>query len=143
MLQFDDLVSKDLTIAVNGVKDTAGNIIAWPVMWTFTVADFGASSATVYVSGLLLSTTYASFQSSQIAALKAELNALLNLADRIDQVIASEAADGSTALHFTITSGTPSATVLGKQLATVVASVGSAPLTSTILSKLTAASQVL
>jgi hypothetical protein len=91
---------------LSGIADYAGNIVSWPVSWSFTVADYGASSASVRVSGLLLDTTYAAFQakSGELDKIQQDLATFLSIPlVRITNVQAAAALGGNiTAVSFVI-----------------------------------------
>ncbi len=91
---------------LSGVADYVGNTVSWPIMWSFAVADYGANSASVRVSGLLLNTTHAAFQakSGELAKISQDLATFLSIpADRITNVQAAAALGGNaTAVSFTI-----------------------------------------
>ena len=93
-------------MVASGVADHAGNAVPWPVTWSFTVADYGASSASVRVSGLVLNTTYASFQakSGELANIRQDLATFLSIPiERITNVQAVGALGGNaTAVSFVI-----------------------------------------
>ena len=119
---------------LTGVKDLAGNTISWPVAWTFAVADYGAASASVAVSGLVFSSDV----SANSAAVISELETFLSASGRISGLVAT-ASGGKSSASFVITSGTPSAVTKARDLATAVASItaSSSPFSSTNLAKLT------
>ncbi len=91
---------------LSGVSDPVGNVVSWPVTWSFAVADYGADSASVRVSGLVLATTYAAFQakSGELATISQDLATFLSIpVDRITNVQAASALGGNvTAVSFVI-----------------------------------------
>ena len=95
-----------MEISLDGIEDHAGNAVSWPITWSFAVADYGASSASVRVSGLLLNTTYAAFQvkSGELAKLQQDLATFLFIpVARITNVQAAAALGGNlTAVSFVI-----------------------------------------
>ena len=105
-LQFDSLIGKTVEIVVSNVADLAGNMLSWPVIWSFTVADYGASEASVRVSGLVLSTAYAAFQGKigELGKNQQDLAILLGVPlARIININAYSALGGNvTALSFVI-----------------------------------------
>ena len=52
---------------LSGVTDLAGNKLAWPVTWSFTVADFGASDTTACISGLHMMTEFAQYDATNVS----------------------------------------------------------------------------
>ncbi len=90
---------------VTDVTDEAGNV-ALPVTWSFQYGDFGASDASVHVSGLVLDTIYEAFiaKSGEIARVIAEVASFLGVAaSRIVSMQAFSALGGNaTALSFTV-----------------------------------------
>ncbi len=96
-----------MEIVVSGIADYAGNFVSWPVTWSFAVADYGASSASARVTGLLLNTSYAAFQAKndELASVHQAIAALLSVPlGRIINVQAVAALGGNaTAVSFVIT----------------------------------------
>jgi hypothetical protein len=110
---------------VRGVADKAGNKAQGSISWSFTVADFGASAASVHVTGLLLNVSASSLNNAALTAIKADLATLLGVADtRFTNLEISDAWIGGvamSALEFTITaSASKTATSLAQQLAETV-----------------------
>ncbi len=105
-IQLDSLIGKTVEIVLDGVADQAGNAVLWPITWSFAVADYGASSASVRVSGLLLDTTFAAFQakSGELASIRQDLATFLSIpVERITNVQAVSASGGNiTAVSFVI-----------------------------------------
>ncbi len=105
-LQFDSLIGKTVEIVVSSVADLAGNMVSWPVIWSFPVADYGANAASVRVSGLVLATTYAAFQAKtgELAKIQQDLATLLSVPlARITSTTAYSGLDGNvTAVSFVI-----------------------------------------
>ncbi len=105
-MQLDSLIGKTVEIVVSNVADLAGNRLSWPVIWSFPVADYGASTASVRVSGLVLGTTYAAFQAKtgELAKIQQDLATLMGVPlARITSVAAYSALDGNvTAVSFVI-----------------------------------------
>jgi hypothetical protein len=94
-------------------------------MWSFDVADFGASGASAHVTGLLLNVSSSSVDSAALTAIKTDLAALLGVGGtRFTDILASEAwISGSsvTALEFIVTaSSSKTATSVTQQLAQTV-----------------------
>ncbi len=91
---------------MDGVEDQAGNAVPWPITWSFAVADYGASSASVRLSGLLLNTTYVAFQakSGELAKIQQDIATFLSIPlARITNVQAAAALGGNlTAVSFVI-----------------------------------------
>jgi hypothetical protein len=104
--QLDSLIGETVEIVLDGVADEAGNVVPWPIAWSFPVADYGADSASVRVSGLLLGTASAAFQalSGELANIRQDLATFLSIpAARITKVQAVGAHGGNaTALSFII-----------------------------------------
>jgi hypothetical protein len=102
----DSLIGKTVEIMLSGIGDYAGNVVSWPVTWSFAVADYGANSASVRASGLLLDTTYAAFQakSGELAKIQQDLATFLSVpVARITNVQAVSALGGNiTAVSFVI-----------------------------------------
>ncbi len=92
---------------VSNVADLAGNVLSWPVIWSFPVADYGANAASVRVSGVVLATTYADFQAKtgEAAKIQQDLATLMIVPlARITSVTTYRALDGNmTAMSFAIT----------------------------------------
>ncbi len=89
------------------------------------MADFGASSASVHVTGLLLNVSSSSLNNAALTAIKTDLATLLGVADtRFTNLEISDAwIDGvaMSALEFTITAAaSKTATSLAQQLAETV-----------------------
>jgi hypothetical protein len=109
---------------VRGVADKAGNTAQGTTTWSFTVADFGASAASVHVTALLLNVSSSSLNNAALTAVKADLAMLLVVADtRLTNLEISDAWIGGvamSALEFTITaSASKTATSLAQQLAEI------------------------
>jgi hypothetical protein len=106
-------------IVLSGVADYAGNSVSWPITWSFAVADYGASSTSVRVSGVVLNTTYAAFQakSNELANIRQDLATLLSVSlDRITNVQAVGALGGNvTAVSFIIGPGSTKTAVAAAQ----------------------------
>ena len=103
-MQFDSLIGKTVEIVVSNVADLAGNMLSWPVIWSFAVADYGANEASVRVSGLVLSTPFANFDFDD---LNLHASSIANIVGvplaRITNINAYSALDGDvTALSFVI-----------------------------------------
>ncbi len=96
-----------MEIVVGGIADDAGNTVPWPISWSFVVADYGASLASVHLSGLLFNTTYEAFlaKSNEIAHLRQDLSSYLSIpVERIGNVQAVGALGGNiTAVSLVIT----------------------------------------
>ena len=107
VLQLDTLIGKTVEIMVSGIADYAGNFVPWPVTWSFAVADYGASSTSARVSGLLLNTSYAAFQAKndEVASIRQAIAQLLSIPlDRIINVQAVGALGGNaTSVSFVVT----------------------------------------
>lgn len=95
-----------MEIVLGGVADVAGNVVPWPISWSFVVADYGADSASARVSGLLLDTAFAAFQEKdgEVTNVRQAIASFLSIAqDRITNVQAVSALGGNaTAVSFTI-----------------------------------------
>jgi hypothetical protein len=128
-VQFDSLIGLTAEVSVSGVADQAGNKVHGTTMWSFDVADFDASGASVHVTGLLLNISSSSVDSAALAAIKTDLAALLGVGgSRFTDIQASEAwISGSsvTALEFIIKSSSKTATSVAQQLAQAVQSLAS------------------
>ncbi len=102
-----------------GIADYAGNTVPWPITWSFPVADYGASSTSVRLSGLLLNTTYAAFQakSDELAKIRQDLATFLSVSlDRITNVQAAGALGGNaTVVSFVIGPGSSKTAVAAAQ----------------------------
>jgi hypothetical protein len=125
VFQLDSLIGLTAEVSVRGVADKAGNKAQGTISWSFTVADFGASAASVHVTGLLLNVSASSLNNAVLTAIKAELATLLGVADtRFTNLEISDAWIGGvamSALEFTIsTSASKTATSLAQQLAETV-----------------------
>ncbi len=110
---------------MRGVADKAGNKAQGTTTWSFSVADFGASAASVHVTGLLLNVSASSLNNAALTAIKADLATLLGVADtRFTNLEISNIWIGGVAmsvLEFTITaSASKTATSLAQQLAETV-----------------------
>lgn len=125
------------------VADYAGNALPWPVSWGFLVADYGASAASVRVSGVVLDTTYAAFQAKtgELAKIQQDLATLLGISlGRISNVQAYGALGGNvTALAFVISADSSKTAVaaaqeLAQQLAKATPGLGGS-LASAVTSK--------
>ncbi len=93
------------------VADAAGNMVPWPISWSFAVADYGANATTVRISGLLLNTTYQAFQakSGETDSIRQDLAAFLSIPiERIIDVHVSAAA-GINAVAVTFVIAPPGA----------------------------------
>jgi hypothetical protein len=91
---------------VSNVADLAGNMLAWPVIWSFPVADYGADDASVRVSGYMLFLPYTQYEQNEGSSWF--INSLVMSAyvppDRFTSVTAYSALDGqATVFSFTIT----------------------------------------
>ncbi len=76
-----------------------------PVTWSFTFADFGAASASVYVAGARLSTSHATFPTdgSETSRIQSQLALYFGVsATRIRSVSAFRTVDALTAFTFII-----------------------------------------
>ncbi len=95
-----------MEIVLSDVADLASTYVAWPIMWSFAIADYGANLASVRVSGLLLNTTYAAFQakSGELAKIQQDIATFLSIPlARITNVQAAAALGGNlTAVSFVI-----------------------------------------
>jgi hypothetical protein len=110
---------------VRGVADKAGNKAQGSISWSFTVADFGASAASVHVTGLLLNASSSSVNTAALTAIKTDLATLLGVADtRLTNLQISNTWIGGvsmTSLELTIAaSSSKTATSLAQQLAETV-----------------------
>ena len=112
-------------VSVGGVADLAGNIAQGSAVWSFTVADFEVSVASVRVAGFTLNALSTTVDTAALAAIKTDLASLLGVADtRITNLQATPVVVGGvsmTGLELTITaSASKSATLLAQQLAQAV-----------------------
>ncbi len=110
---------------MRGVADKAGNKAQGSISWSFTVADFGASAASVHVTGLLLNASSSSVNTAALTAIKTDLATLLGVADtRLTNLQISNTWIGGvsmTSLELTIAaSSSKTATSLAQQLAETV-----------------------
>ncbi len=105
-VQLDSLIGKTVEMVLDGVADAAGNVVPWPITWSFSVADYGASSTFVHVSGLLLETPYATFQAKidELLNVRQDIATFLSIpVERITKIKSASGLGGNiTALSFVI-----------------------------------------
>jgi hypothetical protein len=128
--QLDSPIGLTADVSVRDVADQAGNKSQVTTVWGFTVADFGASAASVHVTGLILNVSSASINNAAPTAIKSDLVPLLGVADtRFTALwIAEIGIPGVsvTTLEFTITASSyRAATSLAQQLAEAVLTLAS------------------
>jgi hypothetical protein len=128
--QLDSLIGLTAEVSVRGVADQAGNKGQGTTVWSFVVADFGASAASVHVTGLLLNTSSSSVNNAALTAIKSDLASLLGVADtRFTTLQIAEIwirGGSMTTLELTITaSSSKTATSIAQQLAETVLNLAS------------------
>jgi hypothetical protein len=96
---------------LSNVSDIYGDYIMSPVTWSFTLADFGAESASVYVAGARLSTLHATFltRTNEATNIQNQLALYFGVsALRIKGVHVLKTVDALAAFTFVITPSTSS-----------------------------------
>jgi hypothetical protein len=105
IVQLDTLIGQTIQVVLNKVSDFSGNMVTWPVAWSFVFADYGRTAASVYVTGLKLSTKFSDLAANSItvSTLQPALAGFMSLGtSRIASVTIFEASDGLTAISFVI-----------------------------------------
>jgi hypothetical protein len=105
IVQLDTLIGQTIQVVLNKVSDFSGNMVTWPVAWSFVFADYGPTAASVYVTGLKLSTKFSDIPSTTTAAsIRPGLAGFMSLGSsvRLANVTMVEASDGLTAISFVI-----------------------------------------